>query len=93
MTIRFFVQLVDPKNLPQTQADPITLKRILSLTFVTIGAIAVLMLVIGGLRYVFARSNPEKVTQAKNVIVYSLIGLVISASAAAIVNLVLGRVK
>jgi len=79
-------------NLPQTPDDQATLDRVLTITFMTIGAIAVLMVIIGGLRYVAARGTPEKVTQARNIIFYSLIGLGLSLVAALIVQVVLGRI-
>jgi type IV secretory pathway VirB2 component (pilin) len=85
------LKLIDKSNLPQTPANDSTLRTILTDTFIIIGAIAVLMIVIAGTRYVFARGNPEKITQAKNVILYSVIGLVLAALAASIVNVVIDR--
>ncbi|MEX1058986.1 MAG: pilin [Candidatus Saccharimonadales bacterium] len=87
-------QLLDPNKLPQlpqTPADQPTLNKILTFIFVTIGALAVLMIVIAGLRYIVARGEPTKMAEAKNMILYSLIGLVIAALAATIVNYALGR--
>lgn len=81
----------DLPNLPQTDANANTLNTLLTTFFIILGAIAVLMIVIAGTRYIFARGNPEKITQAKNVILYSVIGLVLAAMAAAIVNVVIGR--
>ncbi len=85
------LQLISPDKLPQTCAQQSTLNQIFSDAFVILGAIAILMIVIAGLRYIFARGDAEKVKQAKNVILYSVIGLVISASAYSIVNFVLKR--
>ena len=87
------LQLIDPTkaNLPQTSANGATLKTILTDFFVMLGAISVLMLVIAGLRYVFARGNAEKNTQARNMIQYSIIGLILAALASTIVNIVLSR--
>lgn len=87
------IQLIDPNkaNLPQSPANESTLQTILSDFFITLGAVAVLMVVIAGLRYTFARGNPEKITQAKNMIIYSVIGLVIASLAFSIVSVVLNR--
>ena len=90
--MHFFIsQLLKADKLPQTPADQPTLNKILSIIFVTIGALAVLMMVIAGLRYIAARGEPTKMAEAKNMILYSLIGLVIAALAATFVNYVLGR--
>ncbi len=66
--------------------------RILStFTYIT-GAIAVLMIIIGGLRYVTSNGEPAQLTSAKNTILYAAIGLVLSAMANAIVNFVLTNI-
>ena len=55
-----------------------------------IGAISVVMLIIGGIRYTLSAGDSGNVTAAKNTIMYALIGLVIAFLAFAIVNWVLG---
>jgi hypothetical protein len=55
------------------------------------GSIAVLMIVIGGLRYVLSNGDPQGTQRAKNTILYAVIGLVIALAAEAILRLVLRR--
>jgi len=63
--------------------------RILTtLTFIT-GAVAVLMIVIGGLRYTLSGGDEKAIGSAKNTILYAAIGLIVSVMANAIVNFVL----
>lgn len=54
-----------------------------------IGAICVIMLIWGGIRYTTSAGNAASVTAAKNTIMYAIIGLVIAFLAFAIVNWVL----
>ena len=54
------------------------------------GIIAVVMIVVGGIFYVSSNGDAGKVVKAKNTILYSVIGLIITIVAAAIVNTVLG---
>ena len=54
-----------------------------------VGIIAVIMLIIGGIRYVISGGDSKKVTDAKNTVLYAIIGLVISFLAFAIVNFVI----
>ena len=54
-----------------------------------VGIIAVIMLIIGGIRYVVSGGDSKKVTDAKNTVLYAIIGLVISFLAFAIVNFVI----
>ena len=53
-----------------------------------VGIIAVVMLIWGGIRYVVSGGDAKKVTDAKNTILYAIIGLVISFLAYAIVRFV-----
>ena len=57
-----------------------------------IGAISVIMLIIGGIRYTVSAGDSGNVTAAKNTIMYAIIGLVVAFLAFAIVNWVLGAI-
>ncbi len=54
-----------------------------------VGIIAVIMLIIGGIKYVISGGDSKKVTDAKNTVLYAIIGLVIAVFAYAIVNFVI----
>ena len=54
-----------------------------------VGVIAVIMLIIGGIKYVISGGDSKKVTDAKNTVLYAIIGLVIAVLAFAIVNFVI----
>lgn len=54
-----------------------------------VGAIAVIMIVIGGLRYVLSGGNSEQITAAKNTILYAIVGIIVALLAYAAVNFVL----
>ncbi len=53
-----------------------------------IGAVSVIMLIIGGFRYVVSQGDSSAVTSAKNTILYSVIGLVVAILAYAAVDFV-----
>lgn len=67
-----------------------------SLTVITntlllaIGFVSVVMLIIGGFRYVLSNGNEKSVTGAKDTILYAIIGVVVALLAYAIINFVLG---
>lgn len=82
---------INGDSLPQAIADKPTLTTILSIAFGIIGALALLIITISGLRYITAGGSPEKTARAKNGIVYAIVGLVIAITAEAIVNFVVGR--
>lgn len=54
-----------------------------------IGAISVLMLIYGGIRYTLSAGKSEEVTKAKDTIMYAIIGIIVAILAYAIVNFVL----
>jgi hypothetical protein len=62
---------------------------IVNILLFIIGAIAVIMLIYGGIRYTTSGGASANVTAAKNTIMYAIIGLVIAFLAYAIVNWVL----
>ena len=66
--------------------------RITNVILLIVGIISVVMLIYGGLRYILSGGEQKKVTDAKNTILYAIIGLIISLLAYAIVNFVLTSV-
>jgi hypothetical protein len=66
--------------------------KITNTVLYAVGIISVVMLIFGGLRYVISGGDSKKVTDAKNTIMYAIIGLIISILAFAIVNFVINAV-
>lgn len=58
-----------------------------------IGAIAVIMLIFGGLRYVISSGDAARVKAAKDTILYAVIGLVVAILAYAIVKFLTTNIK
>lgn len=67
---------------------PGTINQITNVLIFIIGAIAVLMIIVGGLRYVLSSGDQSATAAAKNTILYAVIGLVVAIMAYAIVNFV-----
>lgn len=68
------------------------IKTVINIFSLVVGVVAVIMIIIGGLRYITSGGDSGNVTNAKNTILYAIIGLVIVALAQIIVKFVLGRV-
>ena len=64
-------------------------KQVTNTVLYVVGIIAVIMLIIGGIKYVVSGGDSKKVTDAKNTVLYAIIGLVIAFLAFAIVNFVI----
>ncbi|TAL14691.1 hypothetical protein EPN95_02195 [Patescibacteria group bacterium] len=63
--------------------------KIVNILLFIIGAVAVIMLIIGGIRYTLSAGKESEVTAAKNTILYAIIGIVVAFLAYAVVNWVL----
>ena len=64
-------------------------KQVTNTILYIVGIIAVVMLIVGGIKYLVSGGDAKKVTDAKNTVLYAIIGLVISFLAFAIVNFVI----
>jgi len=61
---------------------------VLGIVFGIAGGLALLMITVSGLRYILSAGSPEKISKAKNGIIYSLVGLAIAIAAESIVYFV-----
>ncbi len=83
-------QAVSSTNqLPKVAADSSQLQDMLNLGLTIIGGLAVLFIVISGLRYMTAGGDPAKTASARSQLLYAAVGLVVAGMAAVIVNFVL----
>ena len=64
------------------------LESIINILLFIIGAIAVIMIIIGGIKYTTSNGDQAQVTSAKNTIMYAVVGLVVAIMAYSIVNFV-----
>ena len=69
------------------------IQTIVNIMLFILGAIAVIMIVIGGIKYTTSNGDSSAITSAKNTILYSVVGLVVAILAYAIVNFVLTAFK
>ncbi|HSX46177.1 MAG TPA: pilin [Candidatus Saccharimonadia bacterium] len=79
-------------GLPTSAASHSAVQTILSIVFGLVGALALLMITLSGLRYITSAGNPDKAGKAREALIYSLVGLAIALTAEAIVNFVVNRV-
>ena len=66
--------------------------QLTSIALAIVGALSVIMLIWGGVRYIISGGDSKKITDAKNTILYAIIGLIIAVLAYAIVRFVLNTI-
>lgn len=74
---------------PELFGDQGIFQTITNVLLFIIGAISVIMLIIGGIRYVVSGGDQAAVTAAKNTILYAVVGIVVAILAYALVNFVI----
>lgn len=91
-------------NAPATNCDPAAgtpsgqnleakISKAINIFSVIVGIVAVVMIIYGGFRYVTSGGKQESVTNAKNTLLYAIVGLIIVALSQAIVHFVLKSTK
>lgn len=84
---------VEVPGIPKVDASTATVGNILTAVFILVGGLAVLFLLVGAVRYVTSNGDQSMITQAKNTILYAVVGIVVALSGFAIVQLVVGTLS
>ncbi|MFO0971743.1 MAG: hypothetical protein U0520_05365 [Candidatus Saccharimonadales bacterium] len=64
-------------------------RRIINIFSMVVGAVSVIMIIIGGFRYIISGGDSSGVSGAKNTILYAIVGLVIVLFAQVIIRFIL----
>ncbi len=68
-----------------------SIEKLLTTVFVVFGGIAVIIIILAGIKFITSQGNPQEVSRARDTIIYAAVGLAISVSAITIVNFVIVR--
>ena len=68
-----------------------TIGSITNILLYLAGAIAVVMIILGGIRYATSQGDQNGITSAKNTVLYAVIGLIVTIVSYAIVNFVITK--
>lgn len=66
----------------------ITVKNVINTLLYAVGIASVIMIIYGGIMYVISAGDSGKITKAKSILIYAVVGLVISILSYAIVQFV-----
>ena len=77
---------VDPSGTGSLQN---LITKVINIFSIIVGVIAVIMIIVGGLKYITSGGDSSNVSGAKNTIIYAIIGLIVVALAQFIVRFVL----
>jgi len=87
-----FAQKIDAGSVGIPEANPNQLLiNGLNLTYFLAGIVAVITIIIAGIMYTSSNGDAGRITKAKNLLMYAVIGLVIVLVAFGVTNFVIGR--
>ena len=79
-----------PPNAFQLADIWLIVAAVIEMAIYVAGIIAVVMIIWGGFRLIISQGNPDSIKSARNSVLYAAIGLVVSISARAMMNVVMG---
>jgi hypothetical protein len=77
----------------QKDKAPDMIKIVINTLFVVLGMVAVVMIVVGGIRYASSAGDAGSLKSAKDTIMYAVVGLVVAIMSYTIVNFVVNWFK
>lgn len=78
-------------GIPDQNAGDAELMAFINVIYLIAGGIAVIVLIIAGINYITSAGSAEKITKAKNTIVYTVVGIILITGAFVITNFVMSR--
>jgi len=95
--ITFFAEAVDPQQvdlstLPRVAGGSSPINTIVEIVFGLLGSLALLFIILAGIKLMTSKGDPQAVAKARNTIIYAALGLAITISAFTIVTFVLGQI-
>ena len=68
-------------------------QNLINITLFIVGILAVVFIIVGGIRYQTSGGDPAKVKAAQQTLTYAIVGLIVAILAFAIVNFVIGQLN
>ncbi|HYF96556.1 MAG TPA: pilin [Patescibacteria group bacterium] len=66
---------------------------VINIFSIIVGIVAVIMIIYGGFRYITSGGDSSKITDARNTILYAIVGLIIVAFAQFVVKFILSKIS
>ncbi len=79
-------------NPKDSSSLPSVIRAVVNILSYLVGVVSVIMVMIAGFKYVTAGGDSNKVSSAKNTLIYAIVGIVIVAASQTIVKFVLSKV-
>lgn len=74
-----------------TDSAMVILNRALNITYFVAGVVAIIVIILAGYTFTTAVYDTAKITQAKNALIYSIVGLIVVIFAWTITQFIMGK--
>lgn len=81
----------DQVNIPTNEVNSNSVQTIYTTIFVVAGGVAVIIIILAGIRFITSQGDSQATAKARNTIIYAAIGLAVSVTAFSFVTFVAGR--
>ncbi len=84
-------QIINEGQIPDTVKGPTVaelVSNVVGILFFVVGAASVIVLIVAGIMFVVSAGNEKTTKQAKDAILYAIVGIIISVAAFAITNFI-----
>lgn len=82
----------DEINIPTTDiSDGTKITELLAIVFALLGGIAVIIIMVSGIKFVLSQGDPAATAKARSTIIYAAIGLAVAIAGFSIVSFVVGK--
>ena len=68
----------------------ILISNVTTIALGLIGTVALLFFIYGGITYMTSGGNPDQIMKAKNILLYSIVGIVLAIASWAIISFIMG---
>jgi hypothetical protein len=91
--MKFLIEFaaINADKLPQVAPNEGTLRSILRFVFALAGAIALVIITLAGFKYSLSRGDANAIKNAKEIIIYALVGLLVAIFGFSLVTFILNR--
>lgn len=91
--LEIVAQVIPGVNIPKVTASSSSVNSVLDLLFALAGALAMIFILIGAVRFTTAGGDPQGVASGRRTVIYALVGLVITMMAVTITSIVGGEAQ
>lgn len=84
-------QVDPPTGIIKQDLNNATLQNVFNIVLALAGAVAVAFIVFGGIKYTLSQGDQNDIKQAKDTILYAIVGIVIVMISFMLVNFVIGK--